>query len=134
VTVRGVASYDPYGDNHVEHPEAVSFATDGHADTYWTTEHYSAGLNKPGVGLVLDAGSKKLTQLTLTSDTPGFRAVIKSGASTAGPFSFVSSPQQVGGQTTFSLHGNRAQYYLIWITDLGPNSAAQINEVTARGR
>jgi serine/threonine-protein kinase len=135
VTVRGVASYDPEGDNQVEHPEAVGFATDGHADTYWTTEHYSGGLNKSGVGLVLDAGSKKLTQLTLTSDTPGFTAVIKSGSSTTGPFTAVSGSQQIGGQTTFSLRaGSAARYYLVWITDLGPNSAAQINEVTAKGR
>jgi len=64
------------------------------------------------------------------SDTPGFTAVIKSGSSATGPFTKVSDPQDVGGNTTFTLKdGPARQYYLVWITDLGSNSSVEINEV-----
>jgi hypothetical protein len=129
----GAASYDPQGDNQTEHPEAVRFAADGDPGTYWTTEHYSGGLAKNGVGVVLDArAAKKLAQVTITTDTRGFTAIIKAGSSPAGPFTPVSGSQTVNGTTAFSLHGSAARYYLIWITDLGGNSAVHVNEVTAK--
>ena len=53
-------SYDPAGDGR-EHDGEVPLATDGNLATYWQTEHYAnpafGSLGKPGVGLVLDAGS-----------------------------------------------------------------------------
>ena len=134
VTLTGVASYDPEGDNKVEHPEAVRYAADGDSATYWTTEHYSSGLNKSGVGVVLDAGStRKLSRITVTTDTSGFTAEIEAGSSQTGPFTPVSGKQPVGGSTTFTLTGGASQYYVVWITDLGGLSAAHVNEVTARG-
>ena len=71
-----------------EHDETARFATDGNATTYWRTEHYNGvALNKPGVGLVLDAGrDRKLSTLVVTTDTPGFTAVIKAGPSPNGSF------------------------------------------------
>ena len=82
---------------------------------------------------MLDAGAaKKVGQLVVRSDTPGFTAVIKSGSSATGPFTKASDPQDVGGNTTFTLKDNPAQqYYLVWITDLGSNSSVEINEVKA---
>ncbi len=135
VNLAGVASYDPEGDNKTEHPEAVKYAADGDPSTYWMTEHYSGGLGKSGVGVVLDAGApKKLTQLTVSSGTPGFTAEIEAGSSSTGGFKPVSKPQTVTGRTTFSLKGGDARYYVVWVTDLGSNSSVQIDEVTARGR
>jgi eukaryotic-like serine/threonine-protein kinase len=132
VSLNGVTSFDPYGDGR-EHSETVQEATDRNGSTYWTTEHYSGGLAKAGVGLVLDAGgSKKVSSLAVSSDTPGFIAVIKAGNSSSGPFAPVSSSGTVGTKSTFKLDGDAARYYLIWITDLGPNSAVHVNEVSAR--
>jgi serine/threonine protein kinase len=54
VRLAGVSAYDPYGNNHVEHNEDASKATDGSLGTYWTTEHYES-FTKRGVGLVLAA-------------------------------------------------------------------------------
>ena len=55
---RRSGSYDPFGNNHVENPTVVPNATDGNPDTYWSTEtYYDNVLGKPGVGIVLDAGS-----------------------------------------------------------------------------
>jgi serine/threonine-protein kinase len=133
VSITGATSYDPDGDGQ-EHNERVQDATDRNASTYWTTEHYSGGLSKAGVGLVLDAGGqKKLSSLTVTSDTPGFVAVIQSGDSSSGPFKAVSSSGTVSTRTTFKLGGDAARYYVIWITDLGPSAAVHVNEVSARG-
>jgi serine/threonine-protein kinase len=133
VRLTGVGAYDPYGDQS-EHDSTAAQATDGNPSTYWYTEHYQGGLNKPGVGLVLDAGqARKVTELTVTTDTVGFTAQIKAGSSPGGPFQPVSDPRTVGSHTVFTLNNANARYYLVWITDLGGLSSAQVNEVTARG-
>ncbi len=127
------SAYDPDGDNF-EHNDRLGEAIDGDPASAWNTEHYDGGLHKAGVGLVVDAGSaKQLTKLVVRSLTPGFTAKIESGSSPTGPFKPISHSQEVGGNTTFSLKGDAAQYYLVWITDLGSNSSVEINEITARG-
>ena len=132
VRLSGITAFDPEGDQS-EHDDAASSATDGDAATYWGTEHYQS-FDKNGVGLVVDAGTaKKLSRVTIRSDTPGFTALIKSGSSPNGSFTPVSSAQVIGSRTELSLDGGRARYYLIWITDLGDNEAAHVNELTASG-
>ena len=130
VRFTSASAYDPYGDQ-TEHDSAARYAIDKVPATYWNTEHYDGSLQKPGVGLVLDVGAaKKLSRLVVRSDTPGFTAVIKSGSDATGPFTKVSDPQDVGGNTTFTLKDSPArQYYVVWITDLGSNSSVEINEV-----
>ncbi|HEX3268626.1 MAG TPA: protein kinase [Gaiellaceae bacterium] len=131
VTLSGVAAYDPFGDQH-EHDEDVRLATDRNPATFWTTEHYQS-FTKEGVGLVLDAGAvKKLSKVTVHSDTPGFTAEIESGSSSSGPFTPVSGSATVGGSTDFSLGGQAARYYVVWITDLGGHDAVQLTEVSAK--
>jgi serine/threonine protein kinase len=133
VRLTGFTSYDPQGDNQTEHSEDAHFATDGQPDTFWTTEIYNNGLNKSGVGVVLDAGrAQKLSKVTVTSDTPGFTAEIEAGSSPSGGFTPVSALKTAGSRTTFSIHGGSARYYVVWITDLGRNSSVHVNEVTAR--
>jgi serine/threonine-protein kinase len=133
VPLTGVTAYDPEGDNQEEHNDEAKYATDRDSTTYWTTEHYSGGLNKSGVGVVLDAGSaRKVSKLTVRTDTSGFRAQIQSGSSPSGSFRPVSATMTVNGTTTFSLKVGVARYYVVWITDLGRNSAVHVNEVTAK--
>ena len=132
VQLSGVTAYDPAGDQR-EHDDVARLAADGDPGTYWTTEHYGS-FSKDGVGVVLDArAAKKLTKLKLVTDTPGFTALIKSGSAQDGPFTSDSGSQVVGATTQFTLKGNSAQYYLVWITSLGTNSVVHVNEVTARG-
>jgi len=69
--------------------------------------------------------------VTVTTDTPGFTAVIQVGDSESGPFHNVSDPQAVGGQTTFDLHDAHGRYYVVWITNLGSLSSAHVNNVSA---
>jgi len=125
VRLQGVASFDPDGDDE-EHSERVADATDGDSSTYWTTETYRA-FSKPGVGLVLEAGGKPKA-LTLTTDTPGYTAEIRAGASSAGPFdTVVGTPKATSETTSWELDETDDPYLTIWITRL--DEVAHVNEV-----
>jgi serine/threonine-protein kinase len=135
VHLTAVRANDPYGTNG-EHDELVSKATDRDAATYWKTEHYNdaPSLGKPGVGLVLDAGSaRQLHEIGIATQTPGFTAVIKAGDSSTTLSTDVASSQTVQNGTRIRLtNGGRYRYYEIWITRLGAGfNDARINEVRA---
>ncbi len=134
VPLTGVTAYDPEGTGPPgEHNAQAPLATDRSRQTYWTTEEYHGALTKSGVGVVLAAGSpKKIRTMTVTTDTPGFTAEIEAGDVEQGGFSPVSSSKTVTGTTSFTLDGSSHRYYVVWITNLGPNSVVHVNEVTAR--
>jgi serine/threonine-protein kinase len=129
----GVASYDPQGDDRVEHEEAVGLATDGDLSTHWKTETYEDfSALKDGVGLVLDAGRPVgPAELIVQSSTPGFTARIDAGARADGPFEPVSAERTVQSRTTFELEDTESRYFVVWITDL-PEGVARLTEVKAR--
>ena len=132
LTLHGVGAYDPVGGDG-EHGSEAPNATDGNPSTYWETEHYRSGLRKDGVGVVLDAGRAVAAKsMTVSSDTPGFTATILAGNSPSGPFAADAPSQQVGPRTTFVLQGRNAQYYVVWVTDLGANSSVHVNEIRAK--
>ena len=131
VRVAGVAAEDPTGDG--EHDGEVARATDGDRTTYWTTETYES-FDKPGVGLVVDAGRPvALSRLAVVSDTAGFPATIRASGSPTGGFVAVSDEQEVGSRTTFRVDtgGKDYRYYEIWL-QLPDGGVAHINEVTAK--
>jgi len=129
VELTGVASFDPAPGDGEEHDERVADATDGDPASYWTTETYES-FNKPGVGLVLDAGeSRSLDRVEVTTDTPGFTAEIRAGGSPQGPFETVGEGKQAGAETSWKLDGEEARYYVVWITAL--DGVARVNEVSA---
>jgi serine/threonine-protein kinase len=133
VPLLGAGAYDPFGTGG-EHDDEAQNAVDGDSATYWTTERYRGGLNKEGVGLVLDARAPKtVTQMRVQTDTAGYTAVIQAGDTPTGPFHEVSQPNTMTATTTFTLTKARARYYVVWITDLGGLSAAHVDEVQARG-
>ena len=140
VRLQAAGVYDPPPGDGQENDDAVGNATDGDPTSYWSTEGYDDGLaaiGKKGVGLVLAAPQKtEIARVTVTSDTPGFVAEIRTGASQSGPFESASDSQTVGRRTTFELNtGTRARYVVIWITQLAhpDRFRAHVNEVTARG-
>jgi eukaryotic-like serine/threonine-protein kinase len=131
VRLHALSDFDPDGDS-TEHPESVPAATDGNASTSWTTETYSS-FSKPGVGIVLDARSgMELSQVTVTSDTPGFTAVIEASNRPDAGFKTLSESQTVAASTTYDLSGGKYRYYLVWITSL--ESRAHVNEVNAKAK
>jgi hypothetical protein len=129
IRLSGVDAYDPPPGDGVEHDDEAPNATDGQAGTYWTTETYQDFSNsKDGVGLVLDARREvEPSTITVVSETPGFQAEIRAGASPEGPFEAVSDSQTVEAETSFELNGAKARYFVVWITDL--DGRARINEV-----
>src|SRR5699024_7225556 len=63
----GGTDFDPQGGDQVENPDRVPQAFDGDPDTGWTTDRYRGsaefgGLDKDGVGIIVDLGSP--TQLS----------------------------------------------------------------------
>jgi serine/threonine-protein kinase len=132
VPVRGVGSYDPAGDGS-EHTQDAPKATDGNTATYWQTQTYfNNGFNKPGVGLVLDAGKTvKLSRLGLSTDTPGFEAQIQVSDSPSGGFRADSGWHTVSSRTTFDLDGERGRYWLVWLRLPTHAGVAHVNEVRA---
>jgi serine/threonine-protein kinase len=138
VHLAAVTAYDPFGHPPGEENNSqAGEATDGSTSTAWSTEHYydHPSLDKPGVGLVLDAGSSvKLSQLGVSTDTPGFQATIKAGDSQSSLGTVVSPSQTVASTThIFTIHGGPYRYYLIWITRLGGSyDHADVNDVEAK--
>jgi hypothetical protein len=131
VRLSAIGAWDPYGDGR-EHDTEASGAEDGNSGTYWPTETYTDGLQKPGVGLLLDAGrAVRLGRLVVTTDTPGYSALIEAGSASAGPFHPISRARTVATTTSFSLHARAERYYLIWIRRL--DHVAHVNEVRAFG-
>jgi serine/threonine-protein kinase len=143
VHLTAVSAYDPPPGDGVEDNSALPLATDRHGGTAWSTEGYATaafGNLKHGVGIVLDAGSAvPLASVTVQSDTPGFRAVVETGASASGPFRAASAPATFGSRSTIPLHpGTQARYVLLWITALAPGSGPRfhvdVNEIAARAQ
>lgn len=131
VNLSAIGAWDPDGDGQ-EHDIKASAAEDGDSGTYWPTETYVDGLQKPGVGLLLDAGrAVRLRRLVVTTDTPGYNALIEAGSASAGPFRPISRARTVATTTAFSLRARAKRYYLIWITRL--DHTAHVNEVRAFG-
>jgi serine/threonine-protein kinase len=130
VKLSGVGAFDPPPGDGREHDDEAADATDGDPASYWTTERYES-FGKPGVGLVLQATPEApVARLTLVTDTPGFTAEIRSGDA-PGQARPVSPARSVAGTTTFTLSSAAARYYVVWITNLGPNAAVHVNEVRA---
>jgi hypothetical protein len=134
VRMSAIGNYDPSGAKDT-HAATAPQATDGNRTTYWETQTYATpafGNLKHGLGLLLDAGSaRKLTALTIATDTPGFQASVLAGSSptTLAPD---SATETVSDGTTITLQGATARYYVLWITSLPPGDKAKVNEVTAR--
>src|SRR5439155_1299796 len=126
VRFASAAAYDPLGDGH-EHDEDVQNAIDADPATFWETEHYRS-FDKQGVGLALEASRAVSPKtLTVTTDTPGFTAEIRAGDSPSAT-TRVAGPKTISESTTFQLSGG-GRWFVVWITDLGPNDQVHVNEV-----
>jgi hypothetical protein len=126
--------YDPPPGDGRENDSQVPNAVDGDPATSWSTEHYTQGFTKDGVGIVLDIGTRRLIDRVLVgTDAAGSRAEIRLGDSPTGPFRLASENQQLDGTTTFGLNdGATGRYIVVWITQLSPTlGEARVTEVRA---
>jgi eukaryotic-like serine/threonine-protein kinase len=124
--------FDPEGDD-TELPDQVDFAIDGDpTGTSWVTEHYDTadfGGLKEGVGLVLDAGEAvAATEIKINSAAGGWDLELY-GATGGPPTSLagwgtpIGSDADVPTRATIPINPpGKAQYYLLWITDLAEST------------
>jgi eukaryotic-like serine/threonine-protein kinase len=133
-----VGPYDPPPGDGTENDAEVANAVDGNASTFWSTEHYTHGFFKPGVGIVLDAGKKRpIARVVVGTDDPGSRAEIQLGDQPTGPYRVVSAGKALQpGSTAFPLkRGASGRYVLVWVTAVPTATGeAHITEVRALGR
>ncbi len=129
-----VGPYDPPPGDGTENDDQVANAVDGDAATFWSTEHYTHGFFKPGVGVVLDAGRKRpIARVLVTTDEPGSRAEIQLADSPTGPYRVASADRPLQGTTAFALkRAASGRYVLVWLTAL-PTATGEghVNEVRA---
>jgi eukaryotic-like serine/threonine-protein kinase len=130
-----VGPYDPPPGDGTENDSQVPNAVDGNEATFWSTEHYTHGFFKPGVGIVLDAGRRQgIARVLVGTDETGSRAEIQLADSPTGPYRVLSADQALrAGTTAFALkRGATGRYVLVWLTAL-PSATGEghINEVRA---
>ena len=130
--------YNPFGTSP-EDPDTVGQAIDGNTATFWQTSTYTNGkLGKSGVGFYVDAAPQEAANLAvLKTPTPGFHVQIW-GTDHVRPYTYSATPRpgitpQALGWTQLAstlatattriplAHVRGRRYYLVWITDLGPN-------------
>jgi putative peptidoglycan lipid II flippase len=124
ISIESASAWDPFGDRH-ENDANTGLAIDGSNATTWKTEDYYSGqLGKPGVGLMLDLGSRQtVSQVRLVTPDPGFRFDIRvgddpdalaHGTSDGGPF---EATHKVTREDVSPATG---RYVLVWVTSIEP--------------
>ncbi|MBX5440626.1 MAG: serine/threonine protein kinase [Solirubrobacteraceae bacterium] len=126
---KAASDFDPEGGDG-EHPGEAIAAIDDDPKSAWSTERYEGGqLNKSGVGLYVDASPGVVaTRLELRTTTPGWSGEVYAaedgppdaldGWTKVATLSDVKRSQQVPLDTA----GRKFRYYLVWITQLPPDS------------
>jgi serine/threonine-protein kinase len=134
----GARDFDPFGDDK-EHPRDARLVLDDNPATSWTTETYYSGLQKPGVGIYVDARPGTPGRvLGIRTPTPGWKGkvlVAKSGPPGAldGWTDIGATINATGSKVSVALDtaGQDFRYYLVWITELPPNGdRVEISEIT----
>jgi hypothetical protein len=124
-------------------PQGAGYIFDGDPNTAWYSDTYGSptfGNLYPGLGLAVALNvSAKLTRLDVTTPTVGWAAQVYVSAdpvASGQPVSAWGQPtdnkSNISGTTTFSLGGRTGRYVLLFLTNLGPEKKAQINEVLVR--
>ena len=131
-------------DRPPDNPSMARFTFDGDPTTFWPTDQYSSptfGNLYPGIGLAIQLnGAEQGRQLVVTSPTSGWSAqtyLSSTDVPSGRPVTDWGLPTDTksnvaGGTATFDLGTKRAQWVLLWITNLGPSDQARIAELTVR--
>jgi serine/threonine-protein kinase len=139
-------AYNPDGIGGTsQNDNQVGLAIDNDPQTYWQTQRYYSGtLEKPGVGIYVDAKPRVVaSELRLITSTPGFSVQIRArntkpksnaydpggsgdGWTEIGSAAYVRARQNV----RLSTGGVAYRYYLVWITSLPPGQESiDVNEI-----
>ena len=133
--IAAATDFDPEGGDG-EHPEETGLAIDGDAKgTSWTTETYTAGLGKDGVGLILDAGDNvSPTELELETDGGGWTFAVYAAKGSAVPTDIETFGDPLSEELTADAESvvaelevsDPSRYFLVWITSVPDGAAAEI--------
>jgi eukaryotic-like serine/threonine-protein kinase len=121
-------------------PLGTKYIFDGDSSTAWYTDKYGTptfGNLYPGIGLAITlASSRKLTRLEVITPTTGWAAQVYVSAdpiASGQPVSAWGQPtdsqSNISGDASFSLGGRTGRYVLLFLTNLGPQKKAEVNEV-----
>jgi hypothetical protein len=134
------ALYDPYGSGEDEHASQAPRAVDGRAATAWTSAEHPGGLNKPGVGLVVEAsGFQSYSAIGIQTKTPGLDVQIFSTDASEPPQGGPDQPgwkleatrTNIKEQQRVALRGATAHYLIVWITKLARGKPrASLSEIS----
>jgi serine/threonine-protein kinase len=146
LTIVSAQDYDPEGTgSRGENPETVARVIDGDTATVWSTEQYqqrNVGGLKSGVGVVLDLGTPhQLDSVSLRAGDDGWSAEVYAADAVpdelAGWGAPVASGTDLTRDATLGLTSPaRAQFVLVWITNLppgGPPFELEVAEIQVLG-
>ncbi len=120
-------SFDPFGDDGVEHPEAVGRALDGNPETFWYTQGYASrdfGRIKSGVGYVLEFdGGRSVSTIDIQTNATGWAVTVYEADEIQTVFENWGEPIATFGDldaaATLEVPQMTASAVLLWFTDLG---------------
>jgi hypothetical protein len=140
LTIVGARDYDPEGDGR-ESPDDVVAIWDNNVATVWSTEQYrqrDVGGLKSGVGLVMDVGTpKNVEQVEVLGPDSDWSAQVYTSTAVPEALAGWGAPRftgtGLGAQAQLDLQpGPRAQYVLLWITDLPPGDPYRLRVAEVR--
>lgn len=131
VAIAAASDFDPLGGGG-EHGDEVPLAYDGDPATAWTTEGYeqpNLGGIKPGVGIWFDLGSStSIARIDLAMYVAGSDFSIYAfdeepqGGDAAAWGEPVATVTQAGSTEAIDVSGGSGRYWLVWLTNLGPDA------------
>jgi eukaryotic-like serine/threonine-protein kinase len=130
--------FDPFGGDG-EHPEDAALAVDGDpTGTAWSTEAYDVGLEKPGVGLYVDAGKEiDVSAVELRFAEAGEDVEIRSapGESEApeelNGWQLIGRADNVGNRVRIETpDADPSRLFLVWLTKLAESEGDQVAEIS----
>ncbi len=136
-------SFDPQGNDGVEHEEAVSRPFDGDVDTFWLTSRYgdrNFGQLKEGVGLIVEfAEPRSMEDLEIDASRVDWAFTLYA-ADTAQPTLAgwgepINSFSNLGQNEVLDVDDRDVGSLLFWVTDLGmaPGQTAEEYEAQIAG-
>jgi hypothetical protein len=101
----------------------------------WDTATYKTvkfGNLKPGVGLVLDLGSaKEISSVSFNAETGPMTVELRSADEQPSGGDRVGGSEQADGKTELDgSKGGKHQYWMIWVTKLGPSYKAVVSDIS----
>ena len=107
----------------------------------WSTSTYNTaafGNLKKGVGMILDLGeAKDVAEVSFTDKTGPLAVELRAAdtlPSALSGWDKVGDPTTSSGKTTLDAStGGKHRYWLIWVTQLGPDHQGVLTDITAKG-